>query len=147
VNELDIPATATKPRVTYAEVKDQLTTFDALCDDQWLAERWAFYEKAAHTTPAPPTPADAVQAFTALRDIDPKRNKNTRKRSDSETRRKVRFTTDDPRDPVPTTKNNTQVYCMNCGSEAHASRNCPQPQKTCNHCLKVSHIEKSTASP
>jgi hypothetical protein len=31
---------------------------------------------------------------------------------------------------------------MNCGSEAHSSKKCPQPQRTCNHCLKPGHIEK-----
>jgi hypothetical protein len=52
------------------------------------------------------------------------------------------FTADDPRDLAPKSKYNPLVHCMNCGIQGYPSRNCPQPQKTCNHCLKVGHIEK-----
>jgi hypothetical protein len=122
--------------VTYAAVTKELREYDVKNADEELATRWNIF---SGNTPQPSKQEqDAIQA--ALTDIDPKRRKDTRKRGDSDPRRNVRFNADDPRDPATTPKNNQPVQCMNCGSEAQASKNCPQPQKTCNHRLKVATL-------
>jgi hypothetical protein len=144
LNLLDNTRESGNEIVNYGEVAKELRNYDAKNTDEALAERWAFFTT---TRPSQPTKAeiDAIQAytaFTALKNIDPKRNKNTRKRSESEPRRNVRFSGDEPRDPSSAPKYEPPVQCMNCGSNAHSSKKCPQPQKTCKHCLKPGHMEK-----